>query len=326
MSRLRKYYPHNSLISVTFRLEEGLSLVALKFIELIIMSCLAMAKRKYPVNVIDFNFEPNHPHMILRVLDPQDVARFLGYLKQEISHRLNRLLGKRKKTNWCKGYTSPVILDKEKFLHELAYGLTNPVKDNLVASIDEYPGVSSWKMLRDKTFLFRCRYTKRDKIPRLRDPSRPWREEKIVLKSIARQNTKELTFELSPYSWKHCFADTKDLSDEEVHKIMVSYIREVEKKHQEEFAKTKKLPLGREALRHQSMLKSYVPKKYGRKMICLSTFKELRMSFISKYKELSALAREVFERWKIGDYSIPFPPGLFAPPPPRLAESLPRFY
>jgi REP element-mobilizing transposase RayT len=88
-------------------------------------------------------------------------------------------------------------------------------------------------------------------------------------------------------------------------------------------ARDKRTVLGPTALRRQSMLLEYEPKKFGRKMICICSDKELRSSYIAFFKELCLRARSVFERWKLGQLSEKIPPGLFAPRVPALASALP---
>jgi hypothetical protein len=39
-------------------------------------------------------------------------------------------------------------------------------------------------------------------------------------------------------------------------------------------------------------------------------------------KDLFAEARSVRERWRVGDYSLPYPMGLYPPPQPKLVEPL----
>ena len=98
MPSLPKVFIHNTVVMATTRVEEGLPLVPTQFMNTIIMSILAMAQEKYPVEVIGFVFQANHFHFILRVEVPENVPLFIGYVKQEIAHRVNRLQLKSKDT------------------------------------------------------------------------------------------------------------------------------------------------------------------------------------------------------------------------------------
>jgi hypothetical protein len=44
---------------------------------------------------------------------------------------INRLLGRGKRTLWCEGYDSPVVLTPVRALVAIAYLYANPAKDNL---------------------------------------------------------------------------------------------------------------------------------------------------------------------------------------------------
>ena len=42
------------------------------------------------------------------------------------------------------------------------------------------------------------------------------------------------------------------------------------------------------------------------------------------FKALMQKARAVRQRWKLGDVAVPYPPGLYPPGMPKLANSLGR--
>ncbi|MBX7143689.1 MAG: transposase [Oligoflexia bacterium] len=105
-----KYHPHGSVLFVTFSVEQGLLLLSNPLCEALIKSCLARAQFLYPVEICHFLVEATHIHMVLVVKNPDDVCRFVGYFKTESAHTLNGLLGREKRTVWCEGYDSPVIL------------------------------------------------------------------------------------------------------------------------------------------------------------------------------------------------------------------------
>ena len=95
---------------VSFRTEEGLPFVPVRFINEIFWSNLAKAQRLYPQRICNFMVEPNQIHMILLIDNPENAYKFIGYVKQETAHALNRLLGRRRKTVWVEDYDAPTIL------------------------------------------------------------------------------------------------------------------------------------------------------------------------------------------------------------------------
>ena len=81
--------------------------------------------------------------------------------------------------------------------------------------------------------------------------------------------------------------------------------------------------MGRERLVNQQLNTTYQPDRHGKKMWCISADKELRKRFIDWAKELVTEAREVLKRWRMGDFYVPYPPGLYPPSLPKRAELLP---
>ena len=146
----RKFFRKDDVLFVTCALEQGLLLLANPLARLILTGCLSRAKAMYPVRVSHFLVNGNHIHMLLVVINPSDTSNFLGYFKAEAAHRFNLLMGWTKRTIWCEGYDSPVVLSPLRALLALAYLYANPAKDNLVNSIDEFPGLSSWKMYKKR--------------------------------------------------------------------------------------------------------------------------------------------------------------------------------
>ncbi|MEN9845574.1 MAG: hypothetical protein RIS36_721 [Pseudomonadota bacterium] len=51
---------------------------------------------------------------------------------------INGLLERDKRTLWCEGYDSPIVLTPLRALTIIAYMYANPAKDNLETTIDRY--------------------------------------------------------------------------------------------------------------------------------------------------------------------------------------------
>jgi REP element-mobilizing transposase RayT len=225
----RKIFIHNSVVMITSRTEEGLPLVPTAFMNEIVWSALAAAQSRYWVDLISFTVEANHLHFILRVINPEAVPLFVGYAKQEIAHRVNRLLGRRKRTIWAEGYDSPIVLDFNKTLDQIAYVTLNPVKDHIVESIEQYPGVCSAEMFISERFIRNCFYIPRDEVLALKNPHEPWKESRSIMKHFEAlgeaEGAKKMKLILSPYPWKHCFEETRELSDTDIRAMMLERIK-----------------------------------------------------------------------------------------------------
>ena len=306
---------------ITFRTEEGLPFVPVRFMNMLIRSALARAQKLYPVKIICFVVQANHVHLLIRVRNPEEVSRFIGYFKAESAYYLNRLLSRRQRTIWAPRFNSPVVLDIEKALELFAYCSLNPLKDGLVSSMREYPGVSSYPSLMRGEKLIAAKSIPRNKVPPLADPNNPQRENKSLSEYFNSNQFQDLSITLDPEELRLAFPSTKDSTPEQFHQILLETIAKYEQIYLADQAGIP--PLGVAKLTSSSLLTPRNPPIKGKKMICLSCCKELRQAFISSFKRIKALCREAFRKWRAGDF-VPYPPGMFAPHRPRMANFIPE--
>lgn len=105
-----KYHPHKSVLFCTFSLEEKLLLLANALCQALVKSCLARACKLYPVRICHMIVEATHIHLVLVVTDPDHVQAFFRHFKTESAHMIDALLRRAKRTLWCEGYDSPIVL------------------------------------------------------------------------------------------------------------------------------------------------------------------------------------------------------------------------
>ena len=122
------------------------------------------------------------------------------------------------------------------------------------------------------------------------------------------------TFVLYPNDWLECF----EVPVEESEKYRLKVIEAVREREQELSATREGGVVGARALRSQEMNAPFEPKKFSPRMWCICRDIDLRKSFINGIKTLRAKARAVYERWKKGDFSVPYPTELFAPRVPMV--------
>jgi REP element-mobilizing transposase RayT len=289
--------------------------------ELILWSALAVAQSLYPVKVIAFVVMGNHIHIIALVEDPTVVESFMERFKCETAHAINRLLGRRQVTVWCEGYDSPPILTLDDLVEKLAYVYANPVRAHRAASIRAYQGVSSWKMFTSGEI---SREVKRIRRPFLgpitkgRASASQRQQEAFV---VERQVTETLTFTLSADAWMAAFPH--QATPAQLKERLLQRVQEIE--HEMVAIRARQqisLPSDFEVA-SQPIDAPYTPTTFGCRMWCICGDVPLRIAFISFIKKLRAKAREVRLKWLQGDWTEPFPTGLFPPSPPILANLLP---
>ena len=104
---------------------------------------------------------------------------------------------------------------------------------------------------------------------------------------------------------------------------MVEGVRTVEKEQDEWRTREGRKVLGCNKLRAQSIRKPFTPKKRSPALpfIICSDNKE-RIAAIEAYKEFCRECDEAYHAWKIGDYTVEWPPGAFKPAmPPTVIYS-----
>jgi len=112
--------------------------------------CLAVASQKYDMKVIFTSAMSNHHHT--GVIDEKgNLPGFLAYFHRLFAKHQNSLRG-RWEAFWASEQTSAVeLVDAEDVLEKMVYALTNPVKDHLVETVGEWPGVNSLSALLTNT-------------------------------------------------------------------------------------------------------------------------------------------------------------------------------
>lgn len=313
-----KYHPHGSVLFITFSLEEGLLLLCNPLCEEMLKSCLASAQAMYPVSICHYLISGNHVHLIIVVNNPDDVSGFIRYFKTESAHALNGILGREKRTVWCEGYDSPIVLTPVRTLIAIAYLYSNPAKDDLEDSIELYPGLSSWNAFRSGICTFDWKRIRRPAYQALKSGEDMTRAAQRMYANIK----KTCPFTLTPNAWMGAFGITDQEQQEKLNGTIVNHIRHVEERSRLKRAKAGKRVLGRSKLQTQRFNLTYRSKRDGKRMWCLGEVKADRVRFITFLKDLFTKARRVTANWKLGDFSERFPLGLYPPSFPKLAEPI----
>ncbi len=307
MARLNKIFIHGTAVFITTSVEEGILLPPSPKMKAILKSALARAQTLHPVRICHYIVEGTHVHLLAIVDNPDDVKGFMERFKTESAHAINALLGRRKRTIWCEGYDSPVVLTIDDVIRKIAYIYSNPSNDDLEDSIVKYPGLSSWEAFQSGNHTIRTPWFHRPDIVSLSEEGR--------LSEEKEKDRETLTFTLYPDAWMECFEDALEIKDELNQRIRDS-VAENEKNNREERAKTGKKVIGKDRLIKQTLDLSYVPKRSGRKMWCICSNVPFRILFLTWAKALVGSGREVAERWLKGE-DVAYPIGLFAPSRPK---------
>jgi REP element-mobilizing transposase RayT len=315
-----KYHPNDSVLFVTFSVEEGLLLLSNPLCLAIIRSCLAAAQKLYPVRICHLLVEATHVHLIVVVHNPEDVQAFLRHFKTESAHALNSLLGRNKRTVWCAGYDSPIVLTMTKTIAVIGYIYSNPAKDNLVGSIEEYPGFSTWKMFQKGELTKLWKRIRRPQYRALTPDSHTLTGYTREAERLLKESQDVEPFVLEPNAWLEAFGVKEPEQQEKINSRVIRLVRYLELRAERKRQRQRKRVIGRERLIHEKLDLTYRPDRKGRKTWCLSDDRTARIEYIRFFKKLKQEARRVLALWRMGDTSAKYPPGLYPPSMPKLAN------
>ena len=140
--RLRYIPPGGALVEITCRTIQGrLLLRPSPVLKDITLGVLARAARLASILVHAYAFLPNHYHLLVRVADAQQLAEFMNYLNSNLAREAGRLARWREKF-WGRRYQAVLVSDEEEAqVGRLSYVLSQGVKEGLVASPFDWPGV-----------------------------------------------------------------------------------------------------------------------------------------------------------------------------------------
>jgi hypothetical protein len=320
MPRRRRRFESMQCYEICFRARSGLPFVAYWLIRLIISAVVARVQRDDKVILCHDIWNGSHAHLFVIALDAENLKKFYGEIQKMITEMLKRLLGLDHLSIWEGTPMVAIVLDQKCAEDRIAYFYANPAQDNLVDSIDKFPGYSSWNEFfkSNKTLNYDTKETvpwiRLPSIPKLDYPALTIQEDLKVTKLLKKLNKSDNLLIRKPHLWLKVFGVTSDSEVTESYERIIRLIREREDKAREKRKSEGKSVLGADALCGQEILKPHKPKKKDRRIFVLTFVNELRMSFIEEYKHYCEKCTECFDSWRKGNYFIDWPPGAFKPP------------
>jgi len=299
MSRHLRFVPDGGAVfEVTCRTIQGrLLLRPSQQLNNIVLGVLGRAQERYPLEIIAFSFLSSHFHLLLRVQDARQLAQFMGYFNGNLAREVCRLTDWRDKV-WADRYHAILVSDEEAAqVDRLTYILANGVKENLVARIEDWPGVHSAHALLsgeplegiwyDRTFARTLRL--RRMTP---EPDQVEIPQTVVLSQLP--------------CWQH-------MTPEAYRDRVIELIHQIEAAAAAERAKTQVEPLGAEKiLAQQPEARPDTLDRSPAPFIHAAT-RKVRKELWQAYGWFLAAYRAAAEKLRDGDRNAAFPPGSFPP-------------
>lgn len=332
MGYTARYYESQKLYALTFRTIEGLPFVATRYMKLLICGIIARTQRDCKVTLCHFLWMGNHAHMLAIFKDPKQASNFYAEVQKKLTESLKSLLGLSHLRLWEGRPVVAQVLDLAAAIEQVAYLYANPARANLVDSISEYPGCSSWTAFQEAVASGNHQLDAKVErevmwVPYAKIPPLPAE----ALKKHADTDFTELlskkggphNLELYPNAWMKCFDITSPERIAEVNQAVLARVAENEQEHRDKRAEEQKGVLGERLLRVQPILRPHVPKGRAnrRRVFVICSEKEQRIGFIRMVKALCRLARRYYHDALKGIHRN-WPPGMFKPPLRPLASAL----
>ncbi len=215
---------NNIVVHSTSRTVVGLPFVHRLYMTKIIQGMMARAQEKYPVQIVAFLWMPNHVHLILTGR-ANLISNFNNLLNGEIAQMIKRIFPGLFQSNvWESRPHEQLIKQPHDVIEKLRYLYCNPAKANIVTSIDDYQGVSSWKMFTSGTHRLNFRWLPRRSLkplPKILSTA----QEHTLLKELEDKSPSEHYLTIHPYAWKKCFPESRNWSDDDIFQQIVRNVR-----------------------------------------------------------------------------------------------------
>lgn len=269
----------------------------------IVGGVLARAAELYKVEVYGFVFASNHVHLLVRAVDGV-LSRFMQHLLGNIARKVGKAIGW-SGAFWERRFSVDHVLDDGAAIGRLRYILAHGVKEGLVETVADWPGLSCLAQL-------------------LGDPARTFRWfswAKRWLKRALRADdggpfsdrcAEKVTLVLQPLpAWKSLSRDAR-------RQAVLSMVEDIEKEGcvTPVVSRRGATPRGRiNVLRQHPHRRPVRAKREPRPhWACHATEPSLREEFVATYRAFVAFFREASRRFRRGEFSVEFPPLAFRPP------------
>jgi len=254
---------------------------------------LARAVRLTGVELFAFAFASNHVHLLVRAPE-RNLSEFMQHLLTNISKKVGTLVGWRG-AFWERRYSAEPVLDDEALLGRIRYILSHGVKEGLVASCREWPGLTSLAMMLDgrprpfRWFHWSDRWKQRKAgKPCSRFDEKCARTEELVLRTV-------------PHP---AFRDARTRRQ-----LLERLVQGIE----EQWSSLHRSFRGRAwVLAQRPQDRPERPARSPRPL-CHTTSRKLFDEFRQQVHDYVAAFMSASQRWRSGDFNVPFPVGANRP-------------
>ena len=329
MSRSRRVVFGNTLYEIVPRAREGLPLPPNEVTNQLLTGILARTQRDEKVTLCNFVEMNNHAHQHCIPTEPQQHAKFYMEYQKKVTDTVRRLT-KRSQLNLWEGRPSVMRLAQlEDAIQRLVYIFLNPAKAHLVNSIDEYPGLSTWKAFTtceasvDAEVRLKAHWTPVCRLERLPAGNKlsPACDRAMAARLRESQHAVEYELVIKPLAWLKVYGVIDPTQIEKIRQRIIAEVYVEEARLAKERLEQGRGVMGAGRLQHQEYLKPHTPKKKERNLYLICNNHSLRPVLIKMFQDIFAACRKCYLALKAG---LPheWPPGTFVPwIPPHVCRT-----
>ena len=351
MGRKYRAIYSNHVYELCMRTRQGKPFVHTLYMNTILRSVIARVQRNQKVIVCHYLWMTNHVHMVIVAKDQAECTAFYGEIQKQLTEAIKRLFGLSYLTLWKSNSVSVIPLyDVDTVCDRIAYLYANPASADMAETIDDYEirlGLSSWKEFnKDKLNVdathsqevpwVRAPYIKKILSP-LKNVTRRQDDEicqewLVKAEKVRRENERKIKKGLPaselkdshhdlvvmPNAWMRCFGIETEEEVKEVNEKVEQFLYGMEQIARDERKKSKKKVASKNKLFSQGIDLTYIPKKPTERIYVYSTDPEFHKYLVEQFEIFCDQCAECYRQWKLGNFSVEWPPGAMRPPLPKI--------
>jgi REP element-mobilizing transposase RayT len=294
--------------------------------QLLLEGIIARVQRDQKVTICHFLWMANHAHIVIVVKDSMQCTKFYSEIQKQITEAIKKLLGIKHLNLWLKNNASVVhYADLEGCVERIGYIYANPASADLVDTIDKYPGYSSWQVFKQASstlqasFNKTCSWVRAPMIFKLPVRSVNDQQDKAIYERLKSAAKKSHTLSIEPNAWMGVFGIDSDTDVISLNEQIFARVQQLEERARENRRLKNTRTMGATKLTQEPLKLNYQTKSLSRKIFVYAFDVTIRTRAIKHYKWLCSVAQECYQSWKMGNYRVHWPPGMFLPAmPPRV--------
>jgi len=321
MARTPRIILNKQVYEIVVRAKEGLPLPPTRTSNAIIQGVMARAQRDQKVELSNFCWMANHAHIMAATKQPHQITNFYGETQKKLTESIKALLGRKNLLLWEGRASLLMLAELQDAIDRLIYIFCNPVAARLCQTIDQYPGLSSWKAfctceadVNAKIVIKTCWFPVKS-IPKLPDNKilSEQSDRNLLQKMNSSLHKVEQELVIQPFIWLKQFGITEPHKIELIRREIITAVREKEVQIKRQLESKKQTTFSPEALKQQPYMKSHTPKKKERKIFLICKNPKRRLELLRMFKDVIILCRDAYERAKAGFKDTQWPDGTFIP-------------